>query len=72
MADSADRAQVESAVYELARDSLRVKAAPVHRLDCEECGEVIPLARRQALIGHDCMLCVECQGLLERKGGFHG
>lgn len=31
---------------------------------CEECGEQIPPARREAVPG--CVLCVECQEMLER------
>jgi RNA polymerase-binding transcription factor DksA len=69
MADNADRAADEYAVHEQARAAGRVKVAPVHRLGCDECDEPIPLARREALAGHDCLLCVDCQELLERKGG---
>lgn len=36
---------------------------------CEDCGDLIPLARRQALIGTGCQRCVECQQLHERLGG---
>lgn len=31
---------------------------------CEECGEEIPTARRDAVPG--CTLCVVCQGMMER------
>lgn len=70
MADNADRAADEYAVHEQARAAARqVVAAPVHRLGCEECDAPIPLERRQALVGHDCLLCIDCQQLVERKGG---
>ncbi|RMH85207.1 hypothetical protein EA796_06775 [Pseudomonas sp. AOB-7] len=70
MADNADRAADEYAVHEHAREATRnAAAAPVHRLGCDECGEPIPLARREALAGHDCLTCIDCQVLLERKGG---
>lgn len=69
MADNADRAADEYAVHEQARAASRVNAAPVHRLGCEECDAPIPLERRQALVGHDCLLCIDCQELVERKGG---
>lgn len=32
--------------------------------DCVDCGEVIPPARRLAVLG--CQLCVNCQGLAEQ------
>lgn len=69
MADNADRAADEYAVHEQARAASRVNAAPVHRLGCEWCGCAIPLARRQALAGRDCLTCIDCQSLLERRGG---
>lgn len=69
MADAADRAADEYAVYENARAANRQVAAPVHSLECESCGCAIPLARRQALAGRDCLTCIDCQSLLERKGG---
>ena len=69
MADNADRAADEYAVHEQARAAARVSVVPVHRLGCEDCDTPIPLERRQALVGHDCLLCVDCQSLLERKGG---
>lgn len=69
MADNADRAADEYAVHEQARAASRLNAAPVHRLGCEDCDAPIPLGRRQALVGHDCLLCIDCQQLQERKGG---
>lgn len=29
--------------------------------ECEDCGDEIPEARRLALLGRDCIRCVECQ-----------
>lgn len=37
------------------------------RLDCEECGDEIPLARRRVVSG--CRFCIECQRTLELKKG---
>nr|WP_244158254.1 TraR/DksA C4-type zinc finger protein [Pseudomonas flavescens] len=36
---------------------------------CEECGDVIPVERVQALAKMPCLRCVECQDLHERRGG---
>lgn len=70
MADNADRAADEYAVYEQARLAAQLaKPAPVHQDYCDGCGVPIPLARREALVGHDCVMCVDCQDLVERKGG---
>jgi RNA polymerase-binding transcription factor DksA len=36
---------------------------------CEDCGEDIPLARQQLVLG--CTRCIHCQGLYERrKAGY--
>ena len=35
---------------------------------CLECGEEIPLARREACPG--CEYCIECQRDMEKDGGF--
>ncbi|XXQ68942.1 TraR/DksA C4-type zinc finger protein [Neisseriaceae bacterium B1] len=37
--------------------------AAVSAYECEECGDPIPEARRQAVIG--CRCCIECQQWLE-------
>lgn len=34
-------------------------------MDCEDCGEVIPVARRLAVAG--CVTCVHCQGIREGR-----
>lgn len=36
-------------------------------LQCEDCGEEIPEARRAAVAG--CRTCIDCQGLRERAAG---
>ena len=70
MADNADRAADEYAVHEHARSVARSgRPMPVHQTHCEECGTPIPYARRQALADRDCDTCVDCQALLEQKGG---
>ncbi|WP_410478686.1 TraR/DksA C4-type zinc finger protein [Pseudomonas sp. zfem003] len=33
--------------------------------ECDDCGQEIPKARREAVPG--CRLCVQCQGFAERK-----
>lgn len=64
MADIADRAeqleaeQREDALVALRRQQ-RATARSAPGDDCEGCGEVIPLARRQALPG--VALCMPCQ-----------
>ena len=70
MADTADRAAAEYAVYEEARAAARLaKPAPVHAEFCDYCGVTIPKARLDALAGYDCLTCIDCQVLLDRKGG---
>ena len=40
--------------------------AAVSAYECEECGEPIPEARRQAVIG--CRCCISCQQEIEQYG----
>ena len=40
-------------------------AAAVSAYECEECGEPIPEARRQAVPG--CRCCIDCQQIEEHK-----
>jgi phage/conjugal plasmid C-4 type zinc finger TraR family protein len=47
------------------RRKLLEQAAKPSAEECEECGDEIPLARRQAVPG--CQLCVFCQEKLERR-----
>lgn len=69
MKDTIDRAceleQLQRAFY-LARQQEKSNLAPVSAFECEECGEAIPEARRQALIGVRC--CIECQEEIEHYG----
>ena len=37
----------------------------ISRIDCVDCGDKIPLARRNAVQG--CLRCVQCQGLYEHQ-----
>ena len=72
--DGAVSEQIEASIAdELAR--LRARRGPVGEslMDCAECGEDIPEARRMALPG--VKLCVDCaserQGQQARKGGIN-
>ena len=47
------------------RRKLEEQAARPSAEECEECGDEIPLARRQAVPG--CQLCVFCQEKYERR-----
>ena len=47
------------------RRKLLEQAAQPSAEECEECGDEIPEARRQAVPG--CQLCVFCQEKLERR-----
>lgn len=40
--------------------------ADVSAYECEECGEPIPEARRQAILG--CRCCIDCQTEIEQYG----
>lgn len=57
--------QVQAAQLQRVIDS-RVRYQGVSALECDDCGEVIPEARRLAVPG--CRLCVDCQGLAEARG----
>lgn len=66
MADNADRA---AALIEMrlegALASHLLPTAPAAADDCEECGEQIPAARRQAAPW--ATTCIECQSIREEK-----
>ena len=66
MADLADRANdlVLARLDNLlaARPALAIRESAE---DCEDCGEPIPQARRQAVRG--CSRCIDCQGRHERR-----
>lgn len=47
----------------------RQPAQPVLADDCQGCGELIPLRRRQALATRGCVRCFECQQIHEQRGG---
>ncbi len=40
--------------------------APVHATECDDCGDEIPVARRQAAPW--ATTCIECQGIREEQG----
>ena len=71
MTDDIDRAQAREA--ELLADALRDHARRARNglgaasaQDCSDCGEPIPEARRQAVIG--CRCCISCQQEIEQYG----
>ena len=70
MTDIYDRAaEVEELNRRIAIENQRRQsqaAAPVSACECEECGEPIPEARRQAIIG--CRCCIDCQNEIEQYG----
>ncbi|MFT0212853.1 TraR/DksA family transcriptional regulator [Pseudomonas sp. F1_0610] len=69
MADFADNGSEVSQLFlehALAKQAQR-NAVQAGSLECDECGEVIPEARRQAL--PSCRTCVDCQQLLEVRYG---
>lgn len=68
MVDFADLASLASEVF-LAdvlakRERERMSAPAESAMECEECGEQIPEARRQAVPG--CTRCIECQEYFDR------
>lgn len=70
MGDVMDRAQEREREWlhdQLAHQAVRAarQRSAVQVLDCEDCGEPIPAARRQALPG--VRRCVGCQTALERE-----
>lgn len=70
MGDVMDRAQEREREWlhdQLAHQAVRAarQRSPAPVLDCEDCGEPIPAARRQALPG--VRRCVGCQTALERE-----
>ena len=71
--DEADYAQVFSDRYiagAIAESAKKLRAGcrggSVTSPFCEECGEEIPLARREAMPG--CTRCVDCQAEMENSG----
>lgn len=71
MADFADDA---SAVEELQRNAAlsahRINRDAVSAVNCEECDEKLPEARRKAYPG--CTMCVECLAALELRNKQRG
>lgn len=65
----ADNADIAGELIELTLEgslASRLQAtAPVHATECDECGEPIPLARRQAAPW--ATTCIECQGIREQQ-----
>ena len=69
MTDLYDRAaEIEQFHRETAirKQAEKNNPAAVSAYECEECGEPIPEARRQAVIG--CLCCISCQQEIEQYG----
>ena len=67
MTDAIDRAcdlEQMQRDHALAKQLGKSNAQAASAFECESCGEDIPEARRQAIIG--CQYCVECQQEFER------
>jgi len=60
---------VEDAVRHARRQLERAAASP-GRSDCEECGDPIPEARRQAMPG--ARLCIHCQSRQDAQNRYTG
>ncbi|MGO0144940.1 TraR/DksA family transcriptional regulator [Citrobacter freundii] len=71
MADIIDNA---STLEDLQRDAAlsmhRLNHSAVSATHCEECGDLLPEARRKAYPG--CTMCVECQGEQEFRNKQRG
>ena len=71
MADFADRAShasegyIADALKKRERERMSAPAESAH--DCEDCGDEIPEARRQAVPG--CTRCIECQAFYDKTRG---
>lgn len=68
----ADEIDIANATLHLEMDTLlthRVIYAGPSASFCDECGEPIPTARRDAVPG--CSLCIDCAEELEREAGLH-
>lgn len=67
MADNIDRAQQQSAMWIQSKLEAHARTRQARNqeaaLECDECGKLIPQARREAVPG--CRLCVACQSKLE-------
>ncbi len=66
LVDHANGKETQFTEMALANHLLRVSqnAEKESALDCKECGEQIPEARREASKG--CQLCIDCQQLADR------
>ena len=56
---------LEEMMREHAIQAHRINRDAVSAVNCEECGERLPEARRKAYPG--CTMCVDCQGEIELK-----
>ncbi len=67
LVDHANGKETQFTEMALANHLLRVSqnAEKESALDCKECGEQIPEARREASKG--CQLCIDCQQRLEQE-----
>ena len=69
MADIADIANDNAQLLLDAQLASRKQGGGVVAAECDDCGDLIPEGRREALAGHGCLRCIECQTLHEKHGG---
>lgn len=69
MADIADIVNDNAQLLLDAQLASRKQGGGVVQVECDGCGTEIPEARREALAGHGCVRCIECQTFHEEKGG---
>lgn len=69
MADIADIANDNAQLLLDAQLASRKQGGGVVVAECDDCGDSIPERRREALAGHGCLRCIECQTIREERGG---
>jgi len=63
--DGAVQDQLDSTINDAVQRARQERVKGVSAEHCQECGELIPIARRLALPG--VQLCIQCQTVLDKK-----